>query len=228
MEGWIKLHRQIQEWEWYDDPQTTRLFTHLLIVATHTETKWRGEVLKPGQILTGRRLLAAQTGLSEQNIRTSLERLQVTHEVTIKVTHRFSIITLNKWKDYQSSQPTDQPASQPPSNQQVTTFKNVKKVKNNIYSEEHNRWLNKFNQIYETKYRGNGTLNNFTFWRGFYSFKDIVGSLPWIFKHNWLEDKATPSMILRRRDRSGQSVDRIGELLTLKNKEDNKYYTGEK
>lgn len=33
MKGWLKLHRQITEWEWYDDANTFRLLIHLLIMA---------------------------------------------------------------------------------------------------------------------------------------------------------------------------------------------------
>ena len=31
MSGWIKIHRKITEWEWYDDVNTFRLFMHLIL-----------------------------------------------------------------------------------------------------------------------------------------------------------------------------------------------------
>ena len=31
MIGWIKLHRTLKDWEWYDDINATRLLVHLLI-----------------------------------------------------------------------------------------------------------------------------------------------------------------------------------------------------
>lgn len=134
MDGWIKLHRKLLDWEWIDDHNTTRLFLFLLLTANHKETKWRGEVIKEGQVLTGRNQLSQKTGISPQSIRTSLERLKSTSEVTIKSTSQFSIITLNKWKDYQDKSTNESTSNltsvQPASNQQVTTSNNVKNDKN--------------------------------------------------------------------------------------------------
>ena len=42
MEGWIKLHRQILDWEWYDDINVKVLFLHLLLTANYEDKKWQG------------------------------------------------------------------------------------------------------------------------------------------------------------------------------------------
>lgn len=87
----------------------------------------------PGQFIFGREKAAESTGLGEQTIRTCLEYLKSTGRITIKVTSRFSVITLMKWAEYQtpwteSNQQTNQQtnqqvtSSQPASNQQVTTY----------------------------------------------------------------------------------------------------------
>ena len=52
MEGWIKLHRKILDWEWYDDINTKVLFLHLLLTANHEEQKWRGKIIERGQLIT--------------------------------------------------------------------------------------------------------------------------------------------------------------------------------
>ncbi len=132
MEGWIKLHRKLLDWEWHDDPNTLSLFIHLLLKANHKGKRWRGQLVESGQVITGRRSLSKATGLSEQSVRTSLEKLKSTREVTIKSTNRFSIITIVKWGDYQAkkSESTSKSTSQTPtSNQQVTTNKNDKNDK---------------------------------------------------------------------------------------------------
>ena len=54
--GWIKIHRQIIEWEWYDEPNVMRLFLHLLLKANHKDKNYRGKVIKKGMLLTGRDL----------------------------------------------------------------------------------------------------------------------------------------------------------------------------
>lgn len=116
MEGWIKLHRKITEWDWYDDANTFRLFIHLLLLANSKDTKWRGVVIKRGEYLTGRKVLAEELKISEQAIRTSLKHLESTNEIAIKSTNKFSIISICKYEDYQGLQP----ATQPTNNQQVT------------------------------------------------------------------------------------------------------------
>lgn len=135
--GWIKLHREITEWEWYDDHNVFRLFIHLLIKANHKKAKWRGVDLNSGDILTGRKKLASETGLSEQQIRTAIDKLKSTNDITIKVGAKNSVISITNWDKYQSINQQDnqevtsiQTAEQPQDNHEVTTDKNDKKEKN--------------------------------------------------------------------------------------------------
>jgi len=113
MEGWIKLHRNLLKWEWYDDINCSRLFVHLLLTANHAPRKWRKIVIERGQILTSRAKLKQEIGLSDRQIRTCLERLQTTSEVTIQSTNVNSIITICNYDTYQSTADTnDQPNDQ--------------------------------------------------------------------------------------------------------------------
>ncbi|HZL11850.1 MAG TPA: hypothetical protein VFC65_17850 [Prolixibacteraceae bacterium] len=127
-EGWVVLQRQIMDWQWYNDPNTFRLFIHILLKVTHKPYKWMNVELLPGQMVTGRKALANDLKLSEQEIRTSIRRLKSTNEITIESTNKFSIVTVCKWDVYQYNnslkQPTEQPANAPASNQQVTTNNN--------------------------------------------------------------------------------------------------------
>lgn len=137
-QGWVKIHRKILEWEWYEDKNTTRLFIHLLLKANHKDKEWRGIVIKRGESLTGRMILSVETGLSEQQVRTSLKKLKLTNEITVKTTNRYSIITINNYSSHQEDnrQPNQQITNKEPTdNQQVTTNKKLKNEKNekNIY-----------------------------------------------------------------------------------------------
>lgn len=116
--GYIKLHRKFTKWEWYSDPNTARVFLHLLLTASWEESKYHGYKIKPGQVVTGRKKLAKELKLSEQSIRTALDHLKSTNEITIKSTNKFSIITVVNWRKYQLGN-LNQPANQP-SNQQTT------------------------------------------------------------------------------------------------------------
>lgn len=101
MAGYIKLHRQLLQWGWYSDANTFRVFMHLLLMANFEEHEYRGIVLKPGQLITGRKKLARDLKLSERSVRTALEHLKTTNEITIKTTNKFSVITIENWGKYQ-------------------------------------------------------------------------------------------------------------------------------
>lgn len=131
--GWIKLSRKLTEWEWYANHNTTRLFVHLLLTANYEDARWQGIEVKRGQLITGRKTLSEETGLSEQMIRLSLNKLQNTKEITIKATSKYSIITIVKYNDYQeiNQQTTSKETNgQPTNNQQTTTIKEEQEIKN--------------------------------------------------------------------------------------------------
>lgn len=136
MEGWIKLHRKLISWEWYNDSNMVHLFIHLILSANHKPGNWKGIDLERGQLITGRNKLSEQTGISHQSIRTCLQRLKSTNELTIKSTNKYSILTVCNYDDYQiknggtNQQLTSKLTNnQPATNQQPTTNKKVKNVK---------------------------------------------------------------------------------------------------
>ncbi len=132
--SWLKLHRAILDWEWWDDHNTTRLFLYLLIKANYEDKKWKGIKVPRGSLITGREKLASETGLTEQQIRTSFSKLKSTSEITTKSTNRFTVVSIVKYEDYQhnegrvTSKTTSEPQNkQPTDNQQITTTKELKK-----------------------------------------------------------------------------------------------------
>ena len=129
MSGWIKIHRQILEWEWYSDNNTFRVFLHLILKANHKEKRFKGLELKIGTVITSRDILAIETGLSVRQIRTALDKLKSTNEVTIKTSSQGTIIELVNYKKYQltTSEATNE---RPMNDQQATTNKNEKNEKN--------------------------------------------------------------------------------------------------
>ena len=92
--GWIKLHREIKDWEWKTKPLTLSLWVHLLTNAQHKKSRFRGVQLNEGDIITGRKKLSMETGLTERQVRTALNHLKTTNEVTIKTTKEYSICLL--------------------------------------------------------------------------------------------------------------------------------------
>lgn len=115
--GWIKIHRKLLDWEWYTYSEMVHLFIHLIVSASHRNKRWQGVDVKRGQLITGRKKLSVETGISEQTIRTCLERLQNSNEIIIQPTNKYSIITICNYECYQE-QTTE---SNQPTNQQLTS-----------------------------------------------------------------------------------------------------------
>lgn len=128
MIGFIKIHRKIQEWEWYNKSEMVHLFIHLLINANRKDGEWQKQPIKRGQLITGLHSLSEKTGISIRTIRTCLSRLKSTSELTIKTTNKFSIITICKYDDYNDDltkndkQNDKQPVTPPTTNKK---YKNI-------------------------------------------------------------------------------------------------------
>ena len=123
--GWIKLYYKLLDWEWLDCPEMVGLWVNLLLRANREDRKWHGTTIRRGQLVTTRSELAELCGLSVQTLRTCIDRLKSTSEITSKSTSRGMVITITKYDSYQtvddSDQPANQPADQPATNQQVTS-----------------------------------------------------------------------------------------------------------
>lgn len=142
------------EWEWYQDTNTFRVFFHLLLKANWQDKRWRGIEVKRGQVITGRKSISEETGLSEQSVRTVINRLKSTNEITTQSTKLYSLITLVNYDKYQAyddqstNKPTGDPTNgQPTINQQLTTTKEVKKERkkeNNIINQNFQNFWNKY------------------------------------------------------------------------------------
>lgn len=136
-EGFIKLYRKIIDWEWYTDVNTKALFIHLLLMANHTDQRWRGQVIKRGSLVTSYGSLSVQTGLTVKQVRNSLKKLEKTGDVASKSTNRNTLIMVLNYDSYQSmgqtkgTQTADNghTIGQTDGNQRATN-KNVKNDKN--------------------------------------------------------------------------------------------------
>ena len=131
MNGYIKLHRKLVNWEWYTDQNTFKLFIHCLLMANHKPNKWRGIVIGTGEFVTSLEKLSVETGMTIQQVRTSLKRLISTDEIAKKSTSQFTSIKVLKYCDYQTSEnETNIPNNKPTTNQQQTNNKRITTNKN--------------------------------------------------------------------------------------------------
>lgn len=101
MEGWISLYRKFRNWQWYKDSNVKSVFIHLLLSANHKDEEWKNKIIKRGQVITSREHLAIATGLSIQQVRTCLSKLESTNEIKIETTNRYTLITIINYDKYQ-------------------------------------------------------------------------------------------------------------------------------
>lgn len=130
------MPQELRRYKWFHNPNVYALIGHMIDLAAFKDHEWEGIELKAGQFVGGRKMLAGETGLTEQEVRTALGILKKSKLLTIKSTNKYSIYTLTKWRvwqeeDYKTNQqinqhtdstdeqPANQPAFQPTVNRQI-------------------------------------------------------------------------------------------------------------
>lgn len=140
-ERWVKSWDRIMNWEWYTQPLTCHLFRHLIQKAQWKPTQWRGIDIPLGGLVTSLTRLSVETGLSVQQVRTSLERLESTGEITRKTTNKYTLLIVNNYAQYQGDNTQDNnqiTIKQQTNNKQITTYKKEKtdKKEKNTHRED--------------------------------------------------------------------------------------------
>ena len=90
-----------------------------MLKANYCEREFENITVKRGQLVTSRKQLADETGISEQSIRTALVHLKSTNEITTRATSKFTIITIVNYEEWQSTTNIST-NDQPTTNQQST------------------------------------------------------------------------------------------------------------
>lgn len=135
------------------------LFQHLFRETNSVDGRWQGIEVKRGQIVTSRESLSLETGISVRSVRTCLERLKSTGELTIKTTNKYSIITLCNYDSYQKNfHKNDQQNDQQPDQQSTRNrpaidhkqedkeLQKIKKNSNSVRFDSENRIITGLNQ----------------------------------------------------------------------------------
>lgn len=122
---WIKLYKKMLDWEWYKDLNTFRVFIHCLLKANWKDGEFEGISIPKGSFVTSNKKLIEETGLTNQNVRTSLKKLEKSKNLTIKTTNKFTVISINNFDKYQDTnkQLTN---NQQTTNKQLTTIEEYK------------------------------------------------------------------------------------------------------
>lgn len=100
-DGYIKIHRKLLDWEWYQDSNVFRLFIHLLLTANYKPKKWQGINVKRGETITSLSRLSGETGLTIKQVRGALNKLKLTNDIDIEGANRFTRIFIVNYNNYQ-------------------------------------------------------------------------------------------------------------------------------
>ena len=107
--GWISLHRKSIKWKWYKDPFVKAVFYHCLLMANHEDGFWRKYEVKRGELITSREKIAIANGLSIQQVRTCLSKLESTNDLKVETTNHYTkviVVNYDKYQTNNSSIPT--------------------------------------------------------------------------------------------------------------------------
>lgn len=140
MASWIKIFRELLQWEWFEKAEMVQLFIYLLLKASCEDKQWQGITVKRGQLVTSNGSMRRDLKLSEQQIRTCIKRLISTGEITYQSTNRYVIITICNYDKYQenksiANEPINEQANTLPTdeqraiNEQTTTSKEIKNIR---------------------------------------------------------------------------------------------------
>ena len=139
MASWIKIYRELLQWEWFEKSEMVHLFIYLLLKASCEDKQWQGILVKRGQLITSNASLSRDLKLSAQQVRTCIKRLISTGEITYQATNRYALITICNYERYQENksasneQNNEQPnyqatSEQRANNEQPTTSKEIKNI----------------------------------------------------------------------------------------------------
>jgi len=138
----------------------------LLLMASHKESSWEWQgkqfSIQPGQFITSLNSIAERSGpgISIQNVRTALDKLERYNFLTNQSTKSGRLITIVNWTLYQSGEPEltkTLTVNQQRPNKDLTSFKNDKNdKKENTYPED----FETFYQLYPRPENKRQTFNN--------------------------------------------------------------------
>lgn len=100
--GYVKLYRSVLDCEWYSNLNMRVMFIHLLMTASWEDYIYTdGREIKRGQCRTTMPKLRAECGLTDKQSRNAMERLKKAGVVAVERFHKYSIITILNYDEYQ-------------------------------------------------------------------------------------------------------------------------------
>ena len=126
VKGYITLSRKILDWRWFKKPKTAFLFVYLLLSSNFENRDFEDIIIKRGQYACTQERLSAETGLSLKEVRTALDNLKKTGDITIDTSRGYSLITVVEYERFAGSAKANE-------GRKYNNIKNYNKPKNKSY-----------------------------------------------------------------------------------------------
>ncbi|MCI8362241.1 MAG: hypothetical protein HFJ41_03780 [Clostridia bacterium] len=128
---WLKLYRKLLKSPIFENEKALKIWIWCLLKATHIEREQLvGQQivhLEKGQFIFGRNKASEELKMTESTIYKYIKLLEKLQMISINSNNKFSIVTIEKWEDYQDKKQEDNNKITT-EEQQSNTNKNVKNI----------------------------------------------------------------------------------------------------
>lgn len=130
-ETWIKLYRKLLISPIFENEKALKVWIWCLLKATHTEREQLvGKKiihLEVGQFVFGRNKASEELKMSESSVYGYIKLLEKLKMISVKSNNKFSVVSIEKWEDYQEKKIIFD-NKKTTKKQQMNTNKNVKNI----------------------------------------------------------------------------------------------------
>ena len=91
---YIRLYRSLLNWDYYRDRNVKDVYIHCLLSANFKEKNWKGEKIERGSFVTTYKKMSEELGMTPQEVRTALNKLIDSNNITKKITNKYTVISV--------------------------------------------------------------------------------------------------------------------------------------
>ncbi len=103
--SWFSIHRSLFDSKYGRNVEMIGFWVYLIGKANHADGyDCDGVLIKRGCLKTGRKILKAETGLSESKVERFLKKLEIEHQIEQQKTTKYRIISIINYDNYQRNE----------------------------------------------------------------------------------------------------------------------------
>lgn len=114
--GFTKFPNSLRYAPWRNKPKTVAVYFYLRMNANHFENCFDNIVINPGEVISGRARISAETGLTEDEVRTAISHLKRSGHITSRSTNSYTVFSFTdkeNWCDTDDCIPNEIPSYSP-------------------------------------------------------------------------------------------------------------------